>query len=291
MRPAPLPADDHVHTEWSWDAVAGAMDATCARAVELGVPSVAFTEHVDLAAWTVAPELLALAAREARPGLLTRIADAAAGDGTFLPPALDVDGYLDCVERCRARYPGLHVRTGAEVGEPHTFAEEVRALRGRGRFDRVLGSVHLLAFEGGSWPVDQLHGRVPADELVRAYLAEVLRMVEGPGDFEVLAHVDYPVRGWPVDAAPFAASAFEDELRAVLTALARSGRALELNTRVPLAPEVVRWWHEAGGAGLTFGSDAHSPEKVGRDLAPAAEVARAAGFAPGPTPADPWRRA
>ena len=39
-----LPPDNHVHTEWSWDAAAGSMDETCARALELGLPSVAFTD-------------------------------------------------------------------------------------------------------------------------------------------------------------------------------------------------------------------------------------------------------
>jgi histidinol-phosphatase (PHP family) len=155
----------------------------------------------------------------------------------------------------------------------------------------VLGSQHTVPFEGRAWPVDGLFGRVPPDELIRTYLGEVLRLVEGSDDFAVLAHIDYPVRRWPVGGDPFDPSAFEDELRTVLRALARSGRALELNTRVPLAPTVVAWWHEEGGTGLTFGSDAHSPEKVGLGLAEATAVAAAAGFAPGPTPVDPWRRA
>lgn|SRR6478735_698458 len=33
-----LPADSHVHSEWSWDAGHGSMDRTCARALELGLP-------------------------------------------------------------------------------------------------------------------------------------------------------------------------------------------------------------------------------------------------------------
>ena len=44
-----LPPDDHVHSEWSWDTLTGNMERTCARAVEIGLPSVAFTEHVDFA--------------------------------------------------------------------------------------------------------------------------------------------------------------------------------------------------------------------------------------------------
>jgi histidinol-phosphatase (PHP family) len=285
-----LPADDHVHTEWSWDAVAGAMDATCARAVERGLPSVSFTEHVDLARWVVPPELLAHAGREPRVGIIDQMAAWADEDGTLVPPPLDVDGYLACVERCRERHPTLRIRSGAEVGEPHQFPDEVRRLVARG-IDVVLGSQHTVPFEGRAWPVDSLYGRVEPHALIRTYLAEVLRLVEGSDDFAVLAHVDYPVRNWPVDAGPFDPTAFEDELRTVLRALGRSGRALELNSRVPLAPAVVAWWHEEGGDALTFGSDAHSPDVVGRGLAEATTVARAAGFAPAPDPADPWRRA
>src|SRR5688572_4703404 len=51
-----LPPDDHTHSEWSWDAIHGSMERSCARAIELGVPSIAFTEHVDLARWHIAPE-------------------------------------------------------------------------------------------------------------------------------------------------------------------------------------------------------------------------------------------
>jgi histidinol-phosphatase (PHP family) len=286
-----LPADDHVHSEWSWDAVAGAMDATCARAVELALPSVSFTEHVDLGRWVVPPELLAHAGREPRIGIIDDMAAWADEHGTLVPPPLDVDGYLACVERCRERHPGLRIRTGAEVGEPHQFPDEVRRLVATGGFDVVLGSQHTVLFEGRAWPVDSLYGRVAPHALLRSYLAEVLRLVEGSDDFAVLAHVDYPVRRWPVDAGPYDPTAFEDELRTVLRALARSGRALELNTRVPLAPAVVTWWHEEGGDALTFGSDAHSPDVVGRGLGEATAVARAAGFAPRSDPADPWRRA
>src|SRR6478672_13755272 len=50
---AAVPSDHHVHTEWSWDAPDGSMERTCLRAVELGLPSVAFTEHADLTPWTL----------------------------------------------------------------------------------------------------------------------------------------------------------------------------------------------------------------------------------------------
>ena len=48
-----LPPDSHAHSEWSWDARQGSMERSCARAVELGLPAIAFTEHLDRTVWTV----------------------------------------------------------------------------------------------------------------------------------------------------------------------------------------------------------------------------------------------
>jgi histidinol-phosphatase (PHP family) len=160
---------------------------------------------------------------------------------------------------------------------------------GAGTFDRVLGSVHSLEAASPRL-VDFLFGRAEPAELIRAYLAEVLRLAESAAPFGVLAHIDYPVRHWPKAAPRFDPAGFEEEYRAVLAALARSGRALEANTTVPLPPVIVRWWYEAGGAALAFGSDAHKPSAVARRFAGMAAAAEAAGFHPGRHPHDFWRR-
>jgi len=276
-----LPPDGHVHTEWSWDAASGSMERSCARAVELGLPSIAFTEHADFTSWVIDPEVKA----RMRPRNAARIG----ADGRFRPPPLDAAAYLACVQRCRELFPGLRVLSGAEVGEPHWHEEQVKALLGAGTFDRVLGSVHSLDTTGTRL-VDFLFDRTRPADLIRAYLAEVLRLVESAAPFAVLAHIDYPVRYWPKEAPGFDPARFEGEYRTVLGALARSGRALEVNTRVPLPPAIVRWWYEAGGAALVFGSDAHEPSAVARRFADQAAVAEAAGFRPGQHPHDFWRR-
>jgi histidinol-phosphatase (PHP family) len=276
-----LPADGHVHTEWSWDAVAGSMERSCARAVDLGLESVAFTEHADYTRWVIDPEV-----RDAlRPEDAARVGP----DGRFNPPPLAVEDYLACVARCRDAFPGLRILTGLELGEPHWHAAQVAALLRAGEFDRLLGSVHTLALDGPRM-LDHLFGRLEPADLMRRYLAEALGLAGSTAPFGVLAHVDYPLRRWPAGAGRFDPAGFEDEYRAVLAALAGTGRALEINTAVPLPAAIVRWWHEAGGDALTFGSDAHDPSAVARDFAHAAAMAEAAGFRPGPGPHAPWRR-
>jgi histidinol-phosphatase (PHP family) len=95
---------------------------------------------------------------------------------------------------------------------------------------------------------------------------------------------------WPRAAGPYHEQDFEPEYRAVLRALAASDRVLEVNTKSPLASaELLRWWREAGGRAVSFGSDAHQPWRVGDKFKLAVDVAESAGFRPGRDRFDFWR--
>jgi len=274
-----MPADNHVHTEWSWDAPAGAMEETCRRAVELGLPAVAFTGHVDLTPWTV------------RPGELDgfpHLQRYETANLEVVPPAFDVDGYLAAVERCRDLFPGLRIVTGVEFGEPHRHRERLTELLAGGRFDRVLGSLHCLPVGERFYEVGGLYFDRAPGAVLREYLAEIPRLVAGDDRFEVLAHIDYAVRSWPVDGPEFVVGEFEAEFRHALRSLA--GRVLEVNTRGRPIPEIVRWWREEGGTAISFGSDAHAPDALAFGFAEAAAMVEAHGFRPGRHPHDMWRR-
>ena len=274
-----LPPDDHVHTEWSWDAPLGSMDRTCARALELGLPSVSFTDHAEFV-----PRSFTVTG--GTPDHLRAVID----DGLMHPPPLDVEGYLERLERCRASYPDLRIRSGVELSEPHRHAGPVAELLGRGGFERVLASVHSLEHgDGGTMDVASCFDARAWQDVVRDYLAEAARMVETSNDFEVLAHIDFPVRYLPLHT-PYEPADHQDEHRRVLRALAGSGRVLEVNTKVPLHPQVLGWWRQEGGAAISFASDTHSPDALAAGFREAVRVAQAAGFKPARDPADIWVR-
>ncbi|MFI5063663.1 MAG: PHP domain-containing protein [Streptosporangiales bacterium] len=269
------PPDNHVHSQWSHDTGPRAsMTAACERAIELGIPSVAFTEHLD---FTTAGPGDALRATGIAPNAQPR-------------QPLDIAGYLAGLGECRDRYPALRIVSGVEAGEPHLFAGSATAVLGSGQFDRVLGSVHTLPSGGRLVYASSLLDGRSAPRVMRRYFTEVLALIEGSSLFEVLAHLDFPRRYWPAAAGEYTEGAFEEEYRAVLRALARSGRVLEINTASPLASAgLLRWWREAGGRAVSFGSDAHLPGQVGQRFRDAAGVAAAAGFRPGRDPLDFWR--
>jgi histidinol-phosphatase (PHP family) len=281
--PAPfVPPDSHAHSEWSWDADAGSMEDSCAWAVELGLTSIAFTEHWDPTPCPIEPSAVAHLPADMHRFVST--------DGVFLPPSLDVEGYFGRLRACRERFPQLEVISGVELGEPHWWPEALGTLLGNGKFDRILGSVHCVDVDGRLQYIDGLYRHRAPGEVVRIYLAEVLRLVESPYAFHALAHIDYPVRAWPISVAgAFDPVAFEDEYRAVLRGLAKSGRALELNTRAPLHGQIMRWWYDEGGQAISFGSDAHEPREVAAGFVAAAALAESVGFHGGRDEAF-WRR-
>ncbi|MGC5165280.1 PHP domain-containing protein [Luteimicrobium sp. DT211] len=281
-----LPADSHVHSEWSWDTggpasdAFGRMRATCVRAVRIGLPALFFTEHLDLpATWRAEPQDL-------MPHQRDLIDDGGRVD--FAP--LDAAGYLEAVDRVRHDFPGLRVHTGVELGQPHRVAAQVGRYIDLSLVDRVLGSLHTLDLGDGPAEPSTLFREHDPATVMTAYLAEAQVMVEDSDDFEVVTHLDYAVRLWPTDSAgPFDPRAFEDELRAAMRAIAGSGRALEMNTR-RLWPWMPQWWAEEGGRTVTFGSDAHTPDALAGNFPEATAMLEHLGFTPGSTPEDFWVR-
>jgi histidinol-phosphatase (PHP family) len=242
--------------------------------VELGLPSIAFTEHADFTSRRV-----------------TAVSDWQAGlvrEGILTPPPFDVAGYLACLDACRDRFPELTIRSGVELGEPHWHKEVLEAVS-HTRFDRVLVSMHMMRdADGTRVTVDEMYGKACAAEVVRSYLAETLDLITVFDDFDVLAHIDYAVRYWPASAGLYRVDEFKEDYERVLALLAAKGKTLEINTRIPLHAEIVRWWHDLKGPAVTFASDAHRPEQVAHGFPAAVAMARAAGFSPTTDPLDLW---
>src|ERR1700694_3360205 len=122
----PLPPDSHVHTEWSWDGK-GTMERSCERALEIGLPALAFTEHADFV-------------------------------------TIHKDQHPVEIERCRAKFKGLRILSGVELGEPHWFPDETAAVMGAGKLDRVLGSIHCVRLDGEVVDASQFQSRPPAEQ-------------------------------------------------------------------------------------------------------------------------------
>jgi histidinol-phosphatase (PHP family) len=189
----------------------------------------------------------------------------------------DVDAY--CAAVLAARDAGLPVLLGIEMDWLAGRRDEIAAFLDARPFDVVLGSVHWVGALAIDNPGAADWGGRPADEVWRAYLAELVAAAES-GLFDVLSHPDLPkVFGARM---PRALAPALDE---AVGAIAATGVAIECSSaglRKPVgelypAPGLLARFREAG-APATLSSDAHQPGDVARDYATAVAALRGAGY-------------
>lgn len=250
--PAMIPHDYHMHTEYSPDSKAP-MDVMCRSAIAQGIPEIGFTEHYDLA-----PQEWPRDWFKPRP-------------------------WFDELRRCRERFHGqLIIRAGVEIGEPHRFAEQARALADGHPFDYLLGSLHWV---GPQNVFERSFFERPAAEAYGAFFVELERMTRA-GGFDILSHFDVPARLGAVVYGGYDPRPFEALIRPVLANCIQHGIALDVNTAAlrgrarVLTPglDILRWYVQMGGQRVTLGSDSHHPDQVGSHLDEALAAVRAAGL-------------
>ncbi len=193
--------------------------------------------------------------------------------------ACELEDYVAEVKELQSRLPGF-VLLGIEADYRPDTIVEVRALLDSRPFDYVIGSVHHL----GDWGFDdprQIDRYESAD--IDAMWAEYFELVGDAAEtglFSIIGHLDLVKKFGHRAARPL-----EAELERLLARLAAAGVAVEINTaglHKPVgeaypSPAILRKLRKAG-VPITFGSDAHRPEEVGRDFAHAVGLARAAGY-------------
>jgi histidinol-phosphatase (PHP family) len=243
-------SDYHVHTGFS-DGVGG-VEASVRRAAELGLAEVGISDHFVPAAYD--PEGCRL-------------------------PAEHLGEYVAEVRAAAARYPDVTVLAGLEVDYIADTALETLALLEPLGFDYLIGSVHFI----DGWAFDLDDGLTDPrwkdlDGLYGRYYA-IVAEAAARRRFTVMGPLDLPKQFGARAGDPVSAAA------AALAAIAASGAALELNTsglytaggEAYPAPELLKAARRLG-IPLVFGSDAHTPEEVGRDFEGAVALARAAGY-------------
>lgn len=186
----------------------------------------------------------------------------------------------------RAQKKGYNVLRGIELGQPAYHPESARKVLEASEYDMVLGSIHYLRDGVDFYYLKYTDGSCDPVEVYDRYLDEVLLMA-GQCDFDVLAHLTYPLRYiYGRDRVVMDMTRYEQKYEQILTVLAQRGKALEINTSGArrengfMLPDtrLVRRFRELGGRYITLGSDTHKPEHFAAGLEQGARQALAAGF-------------
>lgn len=191
---------------------------------------------------------------------------------------LSLEKYVEAVVAAKDR--GLPVLLGLEVDFFPESIDAVLELLSPYPFDFLVGSVHWV----GAWGVDlpnQVHEfeRRGHRKSYEDYFALETELAAS-GVVDVLAHADVvKKRGVQLAELPL------DLYETLAVAAGRSGVAVEISTAGLYQPvgemypkiDLLERFHDHG-VPITIASDAHVPEKCGRDRELAVEMARSVGY-------------
>ncbi len=245
--------DYHMHTPLCGHAV-GEPKEYALRAVKVGLEEIGFSDHAPMV--------------HLRDPKITM-------DIKQLPE------YYKMIEDVRELFKSeLRVKVATEADFIPGYEAKTKAILDDYPYDYVIGSVHFI----GKWGFDDPAKRSDWDKkdinsVYREYFS-LLRQSAQTGLFNIMAHVDLVKKFGHRPTVDML-----DEVRKTAQVFKESGVAVEINTsglRKPVgemypSPSHLKIYAEAG-VPLTFGSDAHAPEDVGRDFNLAVDLVKAAGF-------------
>lgn len=246
-----LPPDYHMHTPLCKHAEGDPLEYARAAAAA-GVPQIAITDHGPT---------------DDGFGIDHRMELAQFGD------------YLDMVGRAKRDSP-VPILLGIEADYYRGCVRFLAPFLERHPFDIVLGSVHFLNYWGHPTEPRGLADGFDPLETWRLYFQRIGELAD-TRLYDVVAHLDLPKRFLPTPPI----EKLKQFALPALDRIAAAGMAIEINTSGArhLAGEMypslaLLSWARERGIGLTFGSDAHLPIRVGEGFLAAVSLARTAGF-------------
>ena len=249
----PLPADLHMHTPLCRHAVGEPVDYA-RRAVEIGLTEIGFSDHSpmpqdDFDNWRMFDRQL--------------------------------DEYVAKVRLAQDAFPQLTIRLALEVDYLPGHEDWIRQLAARHPWDYFIGSVHYIS---DSWDIDNPAKlsewkKRDAFEVWKIYFDRLTLAAESKL-FDIVGHADLPKK-FGIRPQQNCTPLYEK----FLTAAARSGCAIELNTaglrkdcREIYPSRNLLQLAFTQHIPITFGADAHAPGEVGLNFNEAVSLARSVGY-------------
>jgi len=194
---------------------------------------------------------------------------------------IDLDSYFKEYEEYRKH----NILLGIEIGMRPDKLEEVNKIILDNPFDYVIGSVHIVdridIFQG------IFYEEKSKDEAYKQYLHYMIDCVKTHDNIDSLGHIDYISRYSPYKDKEIYYENYSDYIDEVLKILSYKEKAIEINSRrlddasaVKNLMAIYKRFHELGGKFATLGSDAHTPDKVGKNLYKAKEIAEECSLKP-----------
>lgn len=197
------------------------------------------------------------------------------------------EDYWKAYESLRGREDDLTsgLSLGVECGLIPDHREVLQDFIARAPFDQVIGSIHLV--DGQDIYEKEYYTGREKDAVFTRYFQVMADMVRDDPFIDTMGHIDYICRVAPYEDPGLEYGRYHEYIDEVLRALVETDTAMEINTRrfgdksvlAELEP-VYRRYRQLGGKLVTVGSDAHTPDRVGKNIRLALDFAESLELTP-----------
>lgn len=249
--------DYHIHTKFSMDSEADPIEEIKA-AKAAGIDDIIFTDHCDC---------------NYEPSYLPNMKP-----WEFL----EVEDYWNYMMQLK-NTSGYDFGIGIEIGQSTQALERANKIIASHDWDFVIGSLHNLKGDYDFSLIDYSERNV--DKIFKDYFSELYSTVK-INNFSVLGHLYYPIRYVLAQKINFDISAYDSEISDIFKVIIQNGKGIEVNlkgyepSKGNMIPnfKYIKMFRDMGGEIITVGSDAHTPEAVGRNVEETIKVIKEAGF-------------
>lgn len=245
--------DLHTHTNFSFDSTQD-IQGLILRASQLGLKYLAITDHFD-------------------------------NGSKYTTQELDIPKYCQTLSSYKdiAKDNGVELLLGIELGYmPQKNNQNLQIIQSY-PFDYVINSVHEV--DGIDCYFPEYHQGKDKNSSYTAYFEKILESIDAPYYYSAIGHLGYVIRKAPYSPKEFRYNEFEDILDKILKKIIQKQKILEINTSTeglvePTIPslEVLKRYYQLGGRLVTFGSDAHSSQRLADKFEITCKILKDIGF-------------
>ena len=200
---------------------------------------------------------------------------------------VNTDQYLYDLILLKEKYAGkICVSFGIELGIQTHLAQKLYSYSSGHDFDFIIASNHLCNRKD-PWMASFFEGR-SEKEGYHEYFQYEAQCIKAFRNFDTFGHLDYVLRYGPNKNKEFSMTEYGDDITEILKLLIENEKSLEINSsglseKYGLnAPhpckEILQRYKELGGELITIGSDAHSPDMVGKNFDKVEQILKDCGF-------------
>jgi histidinol-phosphatase (PHP family) len=246
-------ADYHMHTPLCGHAI-GTPEEYVKQALKIGLKEIGFSDHAPMA-------------HKPMPGITM--------------PFEDLPKYNAMIEDVRKLYSfQISIKIGLESDFLPGYESKTKSIIDSYPYDYIIGSVHFI----DDWAFDDpdTHENWQIHDVDETYLKyySLLRQSAKTGFFQIIGHCDLPKKFGAMPTIDLT-----DEIKTTAKVFKDTGVTVEINTaglrksicQIYPALNCLKIYRKAG-VPLTFGSDAHDPQDVGKDFDRAVDLAKSAGY-------------